>query len=118
MKAEWTGRNGRIVRPAIEHPARAEGGGVRVLVEVQGEPVVDAAVAGVVLDGPRVEAARVGADRIPEVVGAVGGHGLAMGEYVNKCRFQSNRNQRYIRLHLSLSAFRLGLSRDDILAHG
>ena len=39
-----------------------------------------------------------------------GGHDslafLAMGEYVIKCRFQSNRTQRYIRLHMSLSAFR------------
>ena len=42
---------------------------------------------------------------------------LAMGEYVIKCRFQSNRTQRYIRLHMSLSALRLGLSLNDILAH-
>ena len=43
---------------------------------------------------------------------------VAMGEYVVKRRFQSNRAQRYIRLHMSLSAFRLGLSLNDILAHG
>ena len=41
-----------------------------------------------------------------------------MGEYVIKCRFQSNRTQRYIQLQLSLSAFRSGLSLNDILARG
>ena len=35
---------------------------------------------------------------------------LAMGEYVITCRFQSNRARRYVRLHMSLSAFILGLS--------
>jgi hypothetical protein len=35
-------------------------------------------------------------------------HYVAMGEYVIKCRFQSNRTHRYIRLHniMALSAFR------------
>ena len=43
---------------------------------------------------------------------------VAMGEYVIKCQYQSNRTQRYIRLHMSLSALILGLSLNDILAHG
>jgi hypothetical protein len=42
----------------------------------------------------------------------------AMGEYVIKYQFRSNRTQRYIRLHMSLSAFRFGMSLNDVLAHG
>jgi hypothetical protein len=42
----------------------------------------------------------------------------AIGEYVIKCRFQSNCAQRCIRSHMSLRVFRLGLSLNDILADG
>ena len=43
---------------------------------------------------------------------------IAPGEYVIKCRFQSKRAQRYIRLQLLPSAFSLKLVLNNILARG
>ena len=45
-------------------------------------------------------------------------HDLARGEYVIKCRFQSKRAQKYIRLQLFPSPFSLKLTLNNILARG
>ena len=44
--------------------------------------------------------------------------GAAIGEHVIKRQPYSNRAQRYIRLHMPLSAFTVGLSLNDITAGG